>query len=341
VTGKAGCRFVTPCKSPARYAKPADMTIPTFDDIQAAHIRIHKRIHRTPVLTSQSINALTGAELFFKCENFQKAGAFKYRGAVNAVLSLTDEEARRGVATHSSGNHAAALALAAQIRGIACYVAMPHTAPPVKKDAVKEYRAVITFCEPTLESREQTLEGILKQTGAVFIHPFNYLPVICGQGTAAKEFLEEEPDLEALLVPVGGGGILSGSAISAKAINPDIKVYGCEPLNADDACRSFHTGVLQPPLHPNTIADGLLTALSPLTFDIIRHKVDDIFTVSEESIIKAMQMIWQRMKIIIEPSSATAFAVVLENRDLFRSKRTGIILTGGNVDLNRLPFGGR
>jgi threonine dehydratase len=332
VTEKAGYRTVTPFMSAMKYVKPAEMTIPTFNDIQAAHIRIQKQIHRTPVLTSQSINAISGSELFFKCENFQKVGAFKYRGAVNAVLSLTDEEARNGVATHSSGNHAAALALAAQIRGISCYVAMPHTAPPVKKEAVKGYGAVITFCEPTLESREQTLEGILKQTGATFIHPFNYLPVICGQGTAAKEFLEEEPDLEALLVPVGGGGILS-------AINPDIKVYGCEPLNADDACRSFHSGQLLPSVHPDTIADGLLTSLGPLTFDIIRHKVDDIFTVSEESIISAMLMIWQRMKIIIEPSSATALAVVLENPGLFRIKRTGIILTGGNVDLARLPFG--
>jgi threonine dehydratase len=339
VTEKTGYRTVTPFMSAMKYVKPAEMTIPTFNDIQAAHIRIQKQIHRTPVLTSQSINAISGSELFFKCENFQKVGAFKYRGAVNAVLSLTDEEARNGVATHSSGNHAAALALAAQIRGISCYVAMPHTAPPVKKEAVKGYGAVITFCEPTLESREQTLEGILKQTGATFIHPFNYLPVICGQGTAAKEFLEEEPDLEALLVPVGGGGILSGSAISAKAINPDIKVYGCEPLNADDACRSFHSGQLLPSVHPDTIADGLLTSLGPLTFDIIRHKVDDIFTVSEESIISAMLMIWQRMKIIIEPSSATALAVVLENPGLFRLKRTGIILTGGNVDLARLPFG--
>jgi threonine dehydratase len=315
------------------------MTIPSFNDIQTAHIRIHGQIHRTPVLTSKSINAITGSDLFFKCENFQKAGAFKYRGAVNAVLSLTEAEARNGVATHSSGNHAAALALAAQLRGISCYVAMPRTAPPVKKEAVLSYGAVITFCEPTLQSREQTLERILAETGATFIHPFNYVPVICGQGTAAKEFLEDEPDLELLLVPVGGGGILSGSAISAKAIRPDIKIYGCEPLNADDACRSFHSGQLQPSLDPHTIADGLLTSLGPLTFQIIRQKVDDIFTVTEESIVKAMQMIWQRMKIIVEPSSATALAVVLENPDFFRSKRTGIILTGGNVDLSHLPFG--
>jgi threonine dehydratase len=315
------------------------MIIPGYNDIQAAHIRIHKLVHRTPVLTSQSINAITGADLFFKCENFQKAGAFKYRGATNAVLLLTDEDARKGVATHSSGNHAAALALAARIRGIKCYVAMPRTAPPVKIEAVKGYGGVITFCEPNLDSREKTLQEIVAGTGATFIHPYNYFPVICGQGTAAKEMLEDAPDLEALLVPVGGGGVLSGSAIAAKAINPEIRVYGCEPLNADDASRSFHTGELMPSLDPRTIADGLLTALGPLTFDIIRHKVDDIFTVTEESIIRAMLILWQRMKIIVEPSSAVALAVVLEHPGHFRQKRTGIILTGGNVDLTNLPFG--
>ena len=317
------------------------MIIPTFSDIQVAHIRIGKYIHRTPIFTSESINLMMGAEIFFKCENFQKVGAFKYRGAINAILSLSEEESKRGVATHSSGNHAAALALAARIRGISCYVAMPRTAPSVKIEAVKGYGAVIFFCEPTLESREQTLAKIVKQTGATFIHPFNYFPVICGQGTAAKEFLEEVPDLEALLVPVGGGGILSGSAITAKAIHPEIKVYGCEPLNADDACRSLRAGHIIPSVNPRTIADGLLTSLCPFTFEIIRQKVDDILTVSEESIIQAMHMIWQRMKIIVEPSSAVPLAVVLENPDLFRSKRTGIILTGGNVDLMHLPFAER
>jgi threonine dehydratase len=278
------------------------------------------------------------AELFFKCENFQKVGAFKYRGATNAVLSLSQEESKRGVATHSSGNHAAALALAARIKGMSCYVAMPRTAPSVKIEAVKGYGAEIFFCEPTLESREQTLAKIVEQTGATVIHPFNFFPVICGQGTAAKEFLEEEPDLEALLVPVGGGGILSGSAITAKAINPEMKVYGCEPVNADDACRSLRAGHIIPSVQPRTIADGLLTSLCPLTFEIIRHKVDDILTVSEESIIQAMQLIWQRMKIVVEPSSAVPLAAIMENPDLFRGKKTGIILTGGNVDLMNLPF---
>jgi threonine dehydratase len=315
------------------------MNIPSFNDIQIAYIRIHKHIHRTPVLTSASVNALTDAELYFKCENFQKVGAFKYRGATNAVLSLSEEEARPGVATHSSGNHAAALALAALKRGIKCYVAMPRTAPPVKIDAVKGYGAEITFCEPTLESREEVLAGIIKNTGAAFVHPFDNFNVICGQGTAALEFLDDVHDLEMMLVPVGGGGLLSGSAIAVKAIHPELHVYGCEPRNADDACRSFHSGQIQPPLKPNTIADGLLTALSPLTFEIIRHRVDDIYTVSEASIILAMKMIWQRMKIIAEPSSAVALAVVLENPEQFRGKKTGIILTGGNVDLMNLPFG--
>jgi threonine dehydratase len=314
------------------------MQIPTFSDIQVAHIRIQNHVHHTPVLTSESINAMLETELFFKCENFQKVGAFKYRGATNAVLSLSAEEALKGVATHSSGNHAAALALAARKRGIRCYVAMPRTAPPVKIEAVKGYGADITFCEPTLESREDTLAGIIRKTGAVFIHPFNYFPVICGQGTAAKEFLEEVPDLDMLLVPVGGGGILSGSAIAAKAMNPLIKVFGCEPLNADDACRSFHSGQIVPSFNPNTIADGLLTSLGPLTFEVIRQKVDDILTVSEESIILAMRMIWQRMKIISEASAAVTLAAVLENRGIFAGSKTGLILTGGNVDLMNLPF---
>jgi threonine dehydratase len=278
------------------------------------------------------------ASLFFKCENFQKVGAFKFRGATNAVLSLPETEAINGVATHSSGNHAAALALAAGKRGIACYVAMPHTAPRTKIEAVQHYGAVITFCEPTLQSREDTLAEILRQTGAAFIHPFNNFQVISGQGTAAKEFLEDEPGLEVLLVPVGGGGLLSGSAIAAKSMYPGIKVYGCEPANADDACRSFKTGKIVPSVNPNTIADGLLTSLSELTFEIIRSRVDDILTVQERSIVLAMRLIWQRMKIIIEPSSAVAVAVILENQEKFAGKRVGIILSGGNVDLSNLPF---
>jgi threonine dehydratase len=314
------------------------LTIPTFKDIQYAHMRISGQIHRTPVLTSSGINEIAGVEVFFKCENFQKVGAFKYRGAANAVLSLPDAMAAKGVATHSSGNHAAALALAARKKGIACYVAMPVNAPKSKIEAVKHYGAEITFCEPTLASREETLNGIVLQTGATFIHPFDNFNVICGQGTAAKEFLEEVPRLDILLVPVGGGGLLSGSAITAKAIRPAIQVFGCEPVNADDAFRSFQSGVIQPSVNPNTIADGLLTSLSELTFRIIRENVKNIITVKETSIVSAMKLIWQRMKIVIEPSSAVPVAVLLDNREKFTRKKVGIIISGGNCDLSNLPF---
>jgi threonine dehydratase len=311
--------------------------LPSFSDIQQAHTRISGHIHRTPVLTSSGINEMTGISVYFKCENFQKVGAFKYRGATNAVLSLTEEEAAKGVATHSSGNHAAALALAAKNRGIRCYVAMPHTAPKPKIEAVRHYGAAITFCEPSLQSREETLKTIIAETGAVMIHPYDNFQVICGQGTAAKELLEDEPTLEVLFVPVGGGGLLSGSALAAKSINPQLKVIGCEPANADDACRSFKSGEIQPSVNPKTIADGLLTSLSELTFTLIRKYADDIYTVSEESIILAMRLVWQRMKIIIEPSSAVAVALI-ENRSIFEGKCVGIILSGGNVDLTNLPF---
>jgi len=314
------------------------ITVPSFGDIQAAHQRIRSYIHRTPVLTSAGINDIAGAEACFKCENFQKAGAFKYRGATHAVVSLTDDAAGKGVATHSSGNHAAALALAAKIRGIRCYVAMPSTAPRVKIEAVRHYGAEITFCKPTLESREATLQEIIRQTGATVIHPFDNFNVICGQGTAALELLEEVPSLDVVFAPVGGGGLLSGTAIAAKAINPRIKVIGCEPLNADDACRSFYSGILLPSVNPVTVADGLLTSLSERTFAIIRKNVDDIVTVSEEAIIAAMRLVWQRMKIIIEPSSAVAVAVLLQYNARFSGKQAGIILSGGNCDLSNLPF---
>ena len=312
--------------------------IPEFRDIQLAHERIAAHIHRTPVLTSTGINQLAGAEVFFKCENFQKVGAFKYRGATNAVLSLSEEEASKGVATHSSGNHAAALALAAKIRGIRCFVVMPRTAPKPKIEAVRHYGAGITFCEPTLKSREETLETIVAQTGAAVVHPYDDFRVICGQGTAAREFLEEVPDLDAIFAPVGGGGLLSGTALTSKSMRPRIKVYGCEPAQADDACRSFKSGRIIPSVNPKTIADGLLTSLSERTFAIIRNLVDDIFTVSEDSILRAMFLVWQRMKIVIEPSSAVAVAALFDNHALFTGKRTGIILSGGNVDLLNLPF---
>ena len=312
--------------------------IPLFDEITAAHSRIRKFVHRTPVLSSVSVNKILGAELFFKCENLQKVGAFKFRGASNSVFSLDDESAIKGVATHSSGNHAAALALAAKMRGIDAHIVMPRTAPEIKKLAVAGYGAQITYCEPTLQAREDTLMKVVEKSGATIIHPYNYAPVSCGQGTAAIEFLEEAPDLDIIMTPVGGGGLLSGTSISAKAMKPGIKVIAGEPKNADDAWRSFKSGVLHPSINPNTIADGLLTSLGELTFRIILQNVDDIITVSEENIVKAMRLIWERMKIIIEPSAAVPVAALLENPELFKGAKVGIILSGGNVDLTKLPF---
>ncbi len=312
--------------------------VPSFKDIEAAHLRINRYIHKTPVLTSNSINKMVNAYVFFKCENFQKAGAFKYRGATNAVLSLSKDKAKKGVATHSSGNHAAALALAAKMRNIKCHIVMPENAITVKIDAVRSYGAEITFCKPTLISREQTLKKLINKNGAVYIPSYNCFDVICGQGTAVKELIEEVTGLQYILIPVGGGGIISGSAIAAKAINPSIKIIGVEPANADDAYRSFKSGRLVPSVNPKTIADGLLTSLGDLTFEIIRKKVNDIITVTEESIIYAMKIIWERMKIIIEPSAAVTLAAILENRNIFKDKKTGVVLTGGNVDLANLPF---
>jgi threonine dehydratase len=311
---------------------------PSYRDIEKAHIRIKDYIHYTPVMTSSGINAMSGSELYFKCENFQKAGAFKFRGATNAVLALSEEMAKKGVATHSSGNHAGALALAAKTRNIKCHIVMPENALPVKVNAVRSYGANITFCEPTLASREQTLDKVVAKTEAVFIHPYNCFEVISGQGTAAKELIEKVNSLNYIITPVGGGGILSGTAIAAKAMNPHIKIIGAEPLNADDAYQSFKSGRLIPSKNPVTIADGLLTSLGDLTFEIIRNKVDDIITVKEVTIINAMRIIWERMKIVVEPSAAVTLAAVLEKKAVFSNSKTGIILTGGNVDLNNLPF---
>lgn len=311
---------------------------PTFADIQKAHDRIRPYIHCTPVLSSQSINQIVGAHLFFKCENLQKVGAFKFRGACNSVFSLTPEEAKNGVCTHSSGNHAAALALAARMRGIPAYIVMPENAPEVKKIAVAGYGAQITYCTPTLEARESTLKIVAEQTGATEIHPYNYFNVICGQGTAAKELIEEIDQLDIIMAPVGGGGLLSGTAISAKNMLPNVKVIAAEPAGADDAFRSFYSKTLVPSLAPKTIADGLLTSLGSLTFPIILNHVDQIATVSEEKIVEAMRMIWERMKIIVEPSSAVPLAAILENKVNVKGKKVGIILSGGNVDLGKLPF---
>ncbi len=317
-------------------------TIPTLADIRAAHARIQEHIHQTSVLTSGSMDALLGARFFFKCENFQKVGAFKFRGACNAVLSLDQASLQRGVATHSSGNHAAALSLAARIQGVPAYIVMPENAPAVKKQAVAGYGAKITFCESTLQAREANLAAVVAETGAIFIPPYDDRRIICGQGTAALELLQqvkkEGEDLDMVLAPVGGGGLLSGSACASKGVDAGIKVYGCEPAGADDAHRSFKAGQLLPSTNPKTIADGLLTSLSELTFGIIQARADDIVTAEEASIIQAMRMIWERMKIVIEPSSALPLAVLLEQKLDFSGKRVGIILSGGNVDLSRLPF---
>ena len=314
------------------------MILPTFSDILAAHELIMPYIHRTPVLTSQNINRLMGCELFFKCENFQKVGAFKFRGASNAVFSLSEEAAALGVGTHSSGNHAAALALASQIRGIEAHIVMPSNAPDVKKIAVAGYGGHITLCEPTLQSREDTLRKIADNLGLTVIHPYNNFKVICGQGTAALELLEEIKELEMMMCPVGGGGLLAGTAISTKNMSPGCKVIAAEPKGADDASRSFRDGYIHPSVDPRTIADGLLTSLGELNFAVIQQQVDNILTASEESITLAMRMIWERMKIIIEPSSALPLAVIMENRKMFAGHKIGVILSGGNVDLSKLPF---
>lgn len=314
------------------------MKLPTLTDIQAAHLRISPFIHRTPVLTSNQLNRIFSCELFFKCENFQKVGAFKFRGATNAVLSLTDGQKKAGVVTHSSGNHAAALSLAAGINGIKAYIVMPENAPSVKKNAVAGYGAEITYCKPTLRAREEACKAIMESTGATLIHPYDNFNVINGQGTAALELLEERNDLDLVIAPVGGGGLMSGTSTCVKGINRGIKVFGAEPLNASDAWKSFTTGILTPSVNPLTIADGLLTSLSELTFSIIRKNVDEILTVTEESIISSMKLVWERMKIIIEPSSATVLAVIGENPELFRGKKVGLIISGGNVDLTRLPW---
>jgi threonine dehydratase len=314
------------------------MDLPNFEDIKKAHELIMNYAHCTPVLFSQSINKITGGDLFFKCENFQKVGAFKFRGACNAVFSLTEEEARKGVATHSSGNHAAALALAARMRGIEAFIVMPINAPEIKKKAVAGYGAKITFCEPTLKARESTLANVVAKTGATEIHPYNNFQVICGQGTAAKELIEDYGNFDIILAPVGGGGLLSGTAISTKHLLPGCKVIACEPAGADDAYRSFRAGKIIPSENPKTIADGLLTSLGQLNFAIIQQKVDDIVTVSEEKIVEAMRLVWERMKIIIEPSSAVPLAAIVENKVDVKGKKVGIIVSGGNLDLGKLPF---
>ena len=314
------------------------MQVPSLDDILSAHTRIKPFVHRTPVLTSQQLNKIFNCELFFKCENFQKVGAFKFRGATNAVLSLDADHKKHGVVTHSSGNHAAALALAAGMNGIKAFIVMPETAPVVKKNAVSGYGALITFCKPTLQAREETCRSIMENEGATLVHPYDNFNVICGQGTASLELLEDAGDLDTVVAPIGGGGLMSGTSTCVKGINKKITVIGAEPLNANDAWKSFKTGHLTPSVNPLTIADGLLTSLSELTFTIIRRNVDDIYTATEESIISTMMLVWERMKIVIEPSSATVLAIIRENPGFFHGRKIGLIISGGNVDLRKLPF---
>jgi threonine dehydratase len=315
-----------------------DIHIPTLEDIQQAAKRIAPHAHRTPVLTSRALNRIAGANLFFKCENFQKVGAFKFRGAANAVFSLTDEEARYGVCTHSSGNHAQALALAAATRGIIAYIIMPRNAPAVKRNGVKGYGGEIVLCEPTLKAREETVEEIIRKTGAAFIHPYDDLRVITGQATAAMEMVEEIEGLDTVMTPVGGGGLLSGTALSVHYMSPAVKVIAAEPKAADDAYRSFKSGRFVPSENPRTIADGLLTSLGKITFPLIRQYVHEMVTVSEEEIVRSMRLIWERMKIVVEPSGAVPFGAILENKETFKGKRIGIIISGGNVDLDALPW---
>jgi threonine dehydratase len=315
-------------------------TAPTFADIRDAQRRIAAHIHRTPILSSRELDAAAGARLLFKCENFQRAGAFKARGAFNAVLGLADAEAANGVVTHSSGNHGAALALAARERGIPAHIVMPSTAPEPKKAAVRGYGASIVECEPTLAAREAAAARIVAQTGAVLIPPFDSLAVAAGQGTCALEFLEDAAEtLDVLTCPVGGGGLLAGTLVTVAALAPDLPVIAAEPAAADDAARGFRSGVRQPQVLPvSTIADGLTTAMSEMTFGVMRALAHDVVTATEAAILEAMRLIWSRMKIVVEPSCAVPLAALLEGAWDARGKTVGIILTGGNVDLDKLPW---
>jgi len=311
---------------------------PVKEDILKAAERIQPYIHRTPVLTCNAINSIAGASIFFKCENFQKAGAFKSRGAVNAVFSYDPYDIKQGVATHSSGNHAAALARAAQLKHIPAFIVMPENSSKVKIAAVKSYGGRITFCQQTLAAREEKLNEVLNETNAFEIHPYNNYAIIAGQATATLELIEDQPGLDTIIAPVGGGGLLSGTALAAHYFAPSIKVIAAEPAGADDAYQSFYQKKLIPSVNPDTIADGLRTSLGSLTFPVIRRLVNDIVTVNDQVTIEAMKLVWERMKIIIEPSSAVALAVVLKHKHRFEGQRIGIIISGGNVDLMHLPW---
>jgi threonine dehydratase len=334
--------------STAHQIESTSFQPPTWDDICKAHARIASRIHRTPVLTSHSFDAMGGAQFFFKCDNFQKTGSFKIRGAANAILSLTEPEAAHGIVTPSSGNHGAAVACAAAWRGVPAYIVMPKNAPAVKCRAVESYGGRITFSEPTITSRQETSARVQAETGAILIHPYDNDLIITGQATAAKELLEDVPDIDAVFAPVSGGGLLSGTCLSAHAMRAEIRVIGCEPARADDAYRSFTSGTLQSLDSSDTIADGLRASLAPRTFAILRQHLDRVLLVSEEEIIAAMRLVWERMKIIIEPSSAVAIAPLLKPgavaelnlaaRSDGAPPKLGVIFSGGNVDLSTLPF---
>lgn len=307
-------------------------------EIEAAHDRIRAAVHRTPVLTSSTFDRLCGTEVHFKCENLQRIGAFKIRGALNAISQLDAEELARGVVTHSSGNHAQAVSLAARLAGTRATIVMPSNAPAVKTAAVRGYGGEVIECEPTIEARQRTTDEVMRATGAVLIHPFDDLRIVAGQATAAKELIEDVGNLDLILAPVGGGGLIAGTALAAYHFSPTTAVVAAEPTGADDACRSLAAGAVQPSIAPRTIADGLLTHLSELTFAVIRHRVQAIVTVDDDAIVDAMRWIWERMKIVIEPSAAVPVAAVMTGRAEIAGQRVGIILSGGNVDLSRLPW---
>ncbi len=314
------------------------LSIPTYNDVIVAHERIAPYVHKTPVMTSTSIDRMSGATLFFKLESLQKAGAFKVRGASNAVFGLTEEQAKKGVATHSSGNHALSLSYAAGRRGIPCHVVMPRTAPEAKKQAVIGYGGKITECEPSTSSREQVFAEVERETGAEFVHPYNDPRVIAGQGTCSRELADQVEGLDAVIAPIGGGGMISGTCLTLSNIAPHIDIYAAEPEQADDACRSLRAGHIIADDAPVTVADGLKVPLKELTWHFVSNHVKDILTVSEEEIIDAMKILWVRMKQIIEPSCAVTLAAILKNQEIFAGKRVGVIITGGNVDIDKLPW---
>jgi len=304
-----------------------------FPDVEAAYTRVKDSVVKTPVMTSTTIDNLTGSKVFFKCENFQRVGAFKFRGAFNAISLLSAEEKERGVITHSSGNHAQALALAASKQGVKCTVVMPSSSPAVKMEATKGYGADVVVCEPTLASRESTANGLIEKHGYTLVHPYSNPNIIAGAGTVSYELIKEVGLLDAVFAPVGGGGLLSGTSIATKGLLPKARVIAGEPKGADDAYRSFTSGIIHPSVNPNTIADGLLTSLSELTFSIIRKYVDRIVTVSDEEIVNAMRLLWERMKIVVEPSGAVSLAALIQIHEELEGQRIGVILSGGNVDL--------